>query len=125
MSRSADKQHIISSTHVPSDWGDHYGQRVRAWLVPPITGSYVFRISGDDQSELWLGEDSDESSASLIARVDDHVSAGDFHSQQQQRSSAIRLRAGVPYYFEIKHREGTGSDHCGSDGSCLMGARRM
>src|SRR5688500_14678402 len=40
---------------IPMDQGTLHGTRVRAYITPPVTGSYTFWISGDDNCELWLG----------------------------------------------------------------------
>ena len=41
----------------PSNIGDNYGQRMRALLSPPTSGTYVFYIASDDQSVLFLSND--------------------------------------------------------------------
>src|SRR5256885_167298 len=38
----------------PHDIGDNYGQRMRALLLPPVDGAYVFWISSDDNGALYV-----------------------------------------------------------------------
>ena len=40
-----------------NDLSTDYGNRMKGWLVPPITGEYIFWISATCQSELWLSTD--------------------------------------------------------------------
>jgi uncharacterized membrane protein len=102
----------IKTTQVPSNWGDKYAQRTRGWLIPPMTGAYSFMIAADDQAEFWLGSSADPESISLVAEVQSHVAEKDFRRSKSQQSQAIRLRAGVPYYLEMRHLEMSGGDHC-------------
>ena len=39
------------------DFADNYGQRLRAWLLPPTTGYYTFYVASDDQGALALSSD--------------------------------------------------------------------
>src|SRR5712671_4598943 len=39
----------------PTDVYDSYGQRLRALVIPPVTGAYYFVIASDDNSQLYLG----------------------------------------------------------------------
>src|SRR5262245_59969945 len=41
----------------PTDVLDNYGQRMRGYLVPPITGDYIFWLASDDGGELFLSMD--------------------------------------------------------------------
>jgi len=38
----------------PRELGADRGSRMMGWLVPPVTGEYVFWIAADHLSELWL-----------------------------------------------------------------------
>ena len=49
------------------DWADNYGQRVRGYIHPPVSGDYTFYISSDDQSELWLSSDENPANKVKIA----------------------------------------------------------
>ena len=52
---------------------DDYGQRVRAFLLPPSTGGYTFWIASDETSQLFLSSDENPANKKLIAWVDPRV----------------------------------------------------
>src|SRR2546421_3718490 len=41
----------------PVNLADDYGQRLRALIVPPVTGIYVFWVASDQSASLWLSSD--------------------------------------------------------------------
>jgi hypothetical protein len=43
-----------SLLEAPTNMADLYARRMKGWLVPPVTGDYVFWIAADDIAELWL-----------------------------------------------------------------------
>lgn len=95
----------------PSDSGDNYGARIRAFVIPPVTGSYTFWISSNDYSELWLSTDSTSGHATRIAWVDGATEPDQWTKFRSQRSGTIVLKANEKYYIEVLHKEGVGSDH--------------
>src|SRR5438132_12360296 len=54
-----DEEFIETAFEAPSNFADNYGQRMRALLVPPVTGSYLFWIASYDTSVLYLSTDAD------------------------------------------------------------------
>jgi len=103
---------LLSSFDVPADWADNYGTRLRAYLVPPVTGEYTFWIASDDASELLLSSDADPANAVLVASVTTLVSSRyGWDEHASQRSAPLRLEAGSSYYIEALHKEGGGGDH--------------
>src|SRR6185437_9932615 len=54
-----DEEFIENAFEAPSNFADNYGQRMRALLVPPATGSYIFWVASDDNSALYLSTDED------------------------------------------------------------------
>jgi|GEM_PF-3610566 len=117
--RAPNDLRLITTTQAP--WfngggsrliGDNYLERTRGYVVPTVTGTYVFSIAAADQGELWLSSDEDPAKAVLVAQV---ASASGFQNYTQtppQTSAAIQLIAGQSYYLEILHQQGTGADHC-------------
>ncbi|MBL9134329.1 MAG: lamin tail domain-containing protein [Verrucomicrobiales bacterium] len=93
------------------DEAENYGQRIRAYVIPPETGNYVFGISSDDQSALYLSTDSDPLHQRIIASVNSWTGFRDWFSEPSQQSSPIRLEAGRLYYIEALQKEGGGGDH--------------
>ncbi len=95
----------------PSNWADDYGTRIRGFVNPPTTGDYIFWISGDDNSLLYLGSNESPSSVQLIASVNSWTSSREWNREPQQQSAPVRLEAGKSYYIEALHKEGAGGDN--------------
>ena len=58
---------IFTNLETEVDFLDQYGQRVRAFVVPPTNGNYSFWISSDDSSELFLS--ADETTTNAATRI--------------------------------------------------------
>ncbi len=94
---------------------DNYGSRIRAYLVPSVTGDYQFFISSDDNSLLLFSRDTNAANATAIASI----STGSGWANQNawttfasQTSAVItNLIAGQRYYIEALQKEGGGGDH--------------
>jgi hypothetical protein len=95
----------------PRDVGDSYGQRVYAWMEVPISGSYTFWVSGDDNTRLYLSSDESIDNISLIAEVPGYTGPREWGKFPQQRSEPIFLEAGKRYYTQVLMKEGWGADH--------------
>jgi hypothetical protein len=116
----------------PVDIADGYGQRLRAILVAPHTGSYTFFICSDDQSLLYLSPTEDPATKQLIA-VEPQWNPSRNWSTTERRLNAtaffpamnpglpanrsdytvgtINLTAGQRSYVEVLHKEGGGGDN--------------
>ena len=70
----ASSNHVVTTFEAPSNVGDNYGQRLRAFLTAPTTGNYVFWIASDDNSELYLGTNELAAGRRAIARVPGYTS---------------------------------------------------
>jgi len=91
--------------------GDTYSTRVRGFLYPPQTGTYLFWIASDDGSELWLSKDEDPDNARRIANVPDWTDSRQWTKFPSQQSGANHLEANKRYYIEARHAEGGGGDN--------------
>jgi Leucine-rich repeat (LRR) protein len=90
---------------------ENYGQRLSGWILPPITGDYVFYLSSDDQSELYLSTDHDPANMKRIAYEPSHNAAREWtggfdrdSSKPQNISAPIHLVQGQGYYVELWHK---------------------
>ncbi|XP_001638687.2 N-acetyl-beta-glucosaminyl-glycoprotein 4-beta-N-acetylgalactosaminyltransferase 1 isoform X2 [Nematostella vectensis] len=96
-----------------------YGQRVFGFLHPPLTGQYVFALSSDDSSELWLSVDEDPSRVRLLAWIGNRTSLeggyrthfAQFNKYPTQFSKPIFLEQGKKYFVEALHKQGSQDDH--------------
>ncbi|MCD6391963.1 MAG: hypothetical protein J7M40_00480 [Planctomycetes bacterium] len=96
--------------------GDSYGQRIRGYIVPPMTGAYTFYIASDDGSRLFLSADTtpvdtDPALGNQIAAVADYTGVDEWDKEAGQASAPVSLTAGNYYYIEVLHKEGAGADH--------------
>ena len=116
----------------PGNLGNNYVTRVSGWFMPPTTDSYVFFISSDDDSDLFLSTDATKGNKQLIAQETgwapmDNWLGGGSGSASQQRSdqwaptggiapypNGISLVAGNSYYIELVHWQGGGGDSFGA-----------
>jgi len=93
----------------PRNFGDYYGERLRALVVPPLTGTYVFWISADDTGALFLSSDESAANKFQIGFVTNALYRS-WYSQATQQSTNVFLEAGRRYYLEALHSAGTGDD---------------
>lgn len=106
-SKPGGREFITSFECLAQDWTDSYGTRVTGFIVPPVTGSYTFAVSGDDVVELYVSTDATSANKSLAASV---ASATAFRAWGTP-SAARSLVQGQRYYVELLHKENTGTDH--------------
>jgi hypothetical protein len=106
----------ISEFEAPANVADAYGQKISGYLIPPVTGEYVFYLNSDDQGALFLSTDGTPGNKRLIATEpvwsnSRYWLATARRSKQENISAPIRLTAGQRYYVEALMKEGAGSDN--------------
>jgi hypothetical protein len=125
--------HIWSSFDSPVNIADNFTRRVSGWFTPAVTGDYVFFISSDDDSDLFLSTDENPANKKLIAQETAWsnsrewvVSSGGSDNNQkrsdywmdaefnQPYASGIHLVSGQKYYIEGVQHEGAGGDNFGA-----------
>jgi fibro-slime domain-containing protein len=99
---------------------DDYGILWNGYIYPPATGSYIFHVRSDDESEFFLSDDDTPGglSASPLIFNYDNTQPGLWPSQASQPtgpkyktiSAPVFLKGGKRYYFEYYHKENGGSD---------------
>jgi hypothetical protein len=90
-----------------SNYADNYGDRIRAYVVPPVTDTYTFYLSSDDHSQLRFSTSSNPAGATVIATVNGWTNRNSWNIA----STPVALTAGQLYYIETVHRDGGGGDH--------------
>ena len=88
-----------------------YGQRIRGYIHPPVTGQYRFWIASDDQSQLWLSTSANPANKQLIAGVPDWTPSREYDKYPEQASPPVTLRAGQTYYIEVLHKQADQKDN--------------
>ncbi len=101
----------VTIFEAPENIGDNYGTRIRGYICPPATGSYIFWISGNDQTELWLSTDDNPANKRKIAYATGYTNPRQWTKYGSQQSSPITLAVNQRYYVEALHKEGVGTDH--------------
>ncbi|EDY82002.1 conserved hypothetical protein [Verrucomicrobiia bacterium DG1235] len=101
---------VIRTLSTPTNHGDFYGTRLRAYLTPSQTGDYTFWIVGDHKGVLYLSPDISASAAIEIASVPNSTKRSQWEKYPQQKSATQHLIAGQTYYIEVLHKESWGSD---------------
>ncbi|MFN8444701.1 MAG: SdrD B-like domain-containing protein [Caldilineaceae bacterium] len=100
-----------SSFDLPRDvLPDASGRRVRGWIIPPVTGNYIFYLASDDGSELYLSNGDNPANKQLIASVSGWTNYQEWTKYSSQQSTQRALVAGQRYYVEVLMKEWWGGD---------------
>ena len=94
-----------------SNLGDQYGGRLRGYVCAPVTGEYLFYVSGDDQAGLWVSTDDNPANKQLVAYATTFTGFRQWDKFTTQQSQPIHLIAGQRYYVETLHKEYIDGDH--------------
>ncbi|TGE28670.1 PA14 domain-containing protein [Hymenobacter metallicola] len=100
----------LSRLESPRDVGDNFGARMRGFICPPQSGNYTFRLSGDDDCELWLSPDDNPAHKVRIAGYTGYTDYGQWDKYATQQATPVSLQAGRRYYVEVLHKEAGGRD---------------
>ena len=90
---------------------DNFGTQLKALFTAPKTDDYTFYFASDDNGELYIGTNSNETSKVKIAYVSNWTEPKVYDKYPSQKSSVIHLEEGKKYYFEILQKEGGGGAH--------------
>ncbi|MFP6886392.1 MAG: PA14 domain-containing protein, partial [Opitutales bacterium] len=99
--KDPDSTEYISEFSAPKNVGKNYGQRISGYLVPPLTGNYVFTLLSNDESILYLnpaGNAPNGKKQLLKANLN------------TQKSQPIPLQAEIPCYVEVLMKQGPSDD---------------
>ncbi|MBK8497999.1 MAG: PQQ-dependent sugar dehydrogenase [Flavobacteriales bacterium] len=102
---------FLTTFQGPTSFGNNYGTRVRGYIVAPQTGNYVFTLTSDDASVVYLSLNADPLYKQIICSVPGWTNETEYTKYASQTSSTIALQAGVYYYVELLQKEGSGGDH--------------
>ena len=105
------EQVYLDRLEIPEDQENDFGTLIRGYVHPLANGAYVFSISSDDQSELWLSLSEYPAAKTKVAEVATWTLSGKFDQFPSQQSKPITLQAGKKYYIEILHKDGGGDNH--------------
>jgi hypothetical protein len=84
----------------PRRQGNDYGGRLRAYILPPVTGDYLFSIARRDVSVLFLSADGSKFNRRSIAAIEGSTLTDSWDKRSGQSGTPVRLEAGKPCYIE-------------------------
>lgn len=92
---------------------DSIGSLIEGYIVVPQTGSYEFNLTGNSRARFFLSSDDnpDNKTAHQILNINT-VGATD-HDNDLSQNMKVDLEKDRYYYFELTHKESTGSEHFG------------
>ena len=103
---------VLPGYETPVNTGmNYYGQRLRAFVVPPTNGTYTFWIASDDNSLLLLSTNENPANEIPIASVASWTAWRNFTSESTQQSAPVYLQGGQRYYLEALYQQGNGGDN--------------
>ena len=95
-------ERLGSLLEAPTNTADYYASRIKGWLVPPVTGDYVFWIAADETAELWLSTNDQPENGILVCSLTLKTEPRQWMENPEQESEPIPLVAGQAYYFEVR-----------------------
>jgi len=111
-SPAATYTHVFTNFETELNTGmNNYGQRLRTFVVPPMSGYYTFWIASDDNSLLLLSSNENPTNETPIASVTSWTAWRNFSTQANQQSLPIYLQGGQRYYLEALMEQGSGGDN--------------
>jgi hypothetical protein len=102
---------VTNFFEAPVDFAENYGQRMRGYITPPLTGDYTFWIATDDNGSLYLSGDENPSNVRLLCWVPQWTASRVWNTYSEQQSLPVHLDAGRNYYIEAFQKEGGGGDN--------------
>jgi len=94
---------------VPVNTVTNYGARFRGFLLPPLSGSYVFWVANEGASELWLSTNQTAAAKVKIAEVTGQTPYCKWPHTHEAQSTPVNLVAGERYYLEVLQKPGGGA----------------
>ena len=101
---------ITTDFEAPHNVLNGYGQRCRALIVPPVTGTYVFWIAANFSGALSLSTDESPLNKKQIAYQTAAACPQCWYNIPTQQSTSILLLAGHRYYIEALQAALNGDD---------------
>lgn len=89
----------------------NYAARLRGYIIPPLTGQYVFWLASFNSAELQLGTNAASESKRTIARVTAKTPYAKWPHTNEAQSEPLILQAGTRYYIEVVQKQSTGSTY--------------
>lgn len=91
---------------------DDAGHLIQGYLIVPVTGTYFFNVTGDDETIFFLSSDEDPANKQAHqCFVSGWSNMTEHDKYLWQTMGGFTLTAGQYYYYEINNKQGGGSTH--------------
>ncbi len=105
------KSTLVNIFEGPLNTGNSdYGQRITGYICPPQTGKYVFYITSDDNSALYM-QFPDSAGMTQIANLEGWTCSRCWGDSRPSVSDSITLEAGKPVFVQAIMKQGGGGDN--------------
>jgi hypothetical protein len=95
-----DETGVVGSFESPNELGAIYGLRLSGFLIPPVSGDYLFSLCSDNEGALFLSSDSSPEHKRRIAWEPFQGSPRFWRGGGSKCSAPIWLESGRRYYVE-------------------------
>lgn len=92
--------------------GNTFMRRVRGFITPSATDSYIFKIAADEEGGVYLSPDEDPANARAVCYQKIKTPYQSWDSWPTQHSRPQKLEKGKKYYYEVVYVEHKWRDHC-------------
>jgi hypothetical protein len=100
---------IINKLETERNYTDNYISIIKGFLKVPADGKYDFNITGNAEADFYLSSDETPENAVLLVEAPSTGYAE--YDLNASQTDSVDLVVGKYYYFEVLHRETSGSDH--------------
>ncbi len=108
----AGREVLGRALEVPVSTVTNFGARCRGFLLPPVTGSYVFWVASEVASELWLGTNQTAAARVRIVEVTGRTPYSKWPHTHEAQSVPVNLVGGQRYYLEVLQKPGNDAQLC-------------
>lgn len=86
---------------------ENVGTLTQGYLTVPVSGNYIFNVTGDNQTKFFLSSDeTPENLESLSIEVPHYCGSDEYTKYPEQTSGEVYLEANTYYYYELHHKQG-------------------
>lgn len=99
---------IIRKLETEQNFNDYYASIIRGFIMTPVSGTYYLNVTGSDYVEFYFSSNEFPENTELLIETD--WTSYSQHDRYLSQTDTLDLIAGQYYFFELHHRENTGSE---------------
>ena len=92
---------------------DSVGTMIEGFLTVPVSGLYEFNLTGNSRARFFLSSNEDPALKTSHQILNINTVGPTQHDDDLSQSMVVVLEKGKYYYYELTHKESTGSEHFG------------